>query len=148
MLVKVLAVLFLLVASVAASNGGVTTQILGWIAGPLIGGLIVYFFSTRNLEANVKKHAKREAEEQVNIHNLIEHKESPWDVVAKHKQECGEKLDDKLEKLEDGLHKIDKKHERTNTSLRSISLTVHAIAKKMNIISTPQVMLDPDDTGG
>ena len=148
MINKIGFLIVLLIINVLAATGTLgTNEILSWVLGPLLGGLVVYFFSTRNLEANVKRVSQKEVDTQITIHKQIYHQDSPWDVVNKHRSDCGDKLDKKIDQMVDCIHRLDVMQERTSDAMRGIGLTLAAIAKKLDIIPIhiPQVHKTGED---
>lgn len=130
--------LVLLPFTVFAQSGGNTFSIPvagGSLLGILIGGLVTYFFSTRNLESQMTKAAKKE----IDIHNKIEHKENMYDVndrdIARHKKECGEKLEKSLEEVKKSVHDMELRQGKMEVILSNVSININKIANKMNIIT-------------
>ena len=110
----------------------VMTIVMG-IVGMTIGGLLTYFFSTRNLEDKMKKSAN----EQIDVHKQIDHQESHWDAINIHKKECGNKIEDSYKEVSVKVEKLEKAQVRTNIILSTMDGTLRSIAKKMNIIQLP-----------
>jgi hypothetical protein len=115
------------------------------LAGSAVGGLVVYFFSTRNMEVRMKDVVK----EQISTHNEISHQESAYVIVERdidrHKQECGTKMEKKISSLESQIRSIENKQTETKTIVSSMSLTLTQIARKMGVIQLPP---SPENTGG
>jgi glycosylphosphatidylinositol transamidase (GPIT) subunit GPI8 len=100
----------------------------------LLGGLITYFFNTRNLEDKMRK----VADASIVNHNQIKHQDTPWEVanevLAKHEETCGKEVKYDIKDIKSDLKIMAAKQVEHNSTIESILRSISGIAKKLNVV--------------
>lgn len=106
--------------------------------GTVIGGLVAYFFSTRNLESKMRTITKEIVKEDILVHSKTATAEGKLEVLKiveltlrQHKKECGKDLENKMEGVKKDMEVIKINQERFATILEGVSINVNDILNEM-----------------
>ena len=105
------------------------------VVAALVGSLITYYFSTKNMERDMHGIASNEAKSEVITHVNIKHQTDPWVIAEKkikeHKDACGDELKGTMEKFEKKLDNVTTVQTQQVVEIRNMAKVIDSIAKKV-----------------